>query len=116
MGRLLKDKKIIIYRKEGGQGGFDRATYKPIHPGKLWAYTRQLSAKELWSSQAQSFPEERLFAVGWRNDLYPGMLVQYRNDWYHVVRVDPFEDYKEDIKMYVKTGSKPVDGDILAYE
>ena len=30
------------------------------------------------------------------------MLVYYQNVWYEIVRVDPFEDYKEDIKLYVE--------------
>ena len=96
MGKYLKDKKIIIYRQEGSSGGFSPAKYRPIHGGKLWAYARQLSAKEFWEASRQNYQEERYFAINWRNDVKPGMLVFYQNTWYEIVRVDPFEDYKDD--------------------
>jgi len=54
MGKPLKDKKIIIYEVEEG-GGFSRPKYKPIHPGQLWAYARQLSAKEFWEAARQDY-------------------------------------------------------------
>ena len=102
MGKLLKDKKIIIYKLERGSAGHTSARYRPLHPGKLWAYARQLSAKEFWAAHAQQFQEERFFAINWRNDVKPRMLVYYQSAWYVIVRVDPFEDYKEDIKLYVE--------------
>ena len=44
--RNLKDKKIILYKKETikDSAGFSTTVYKAIHAGKLWAYVRQLSA------------------------------------------------------------------------
>ena len=51
---------------------------------------------------AQQFQEERLFAFDWRSDIAPGMVIRYRDNWFEIVCVDPLEDYKADIKLYVK--------------
>jgi len=63
---------------------------------------RQLSAKEFFAVAAQQFQEERLFVVNWRTNITPGMVIHYRDNWFEIVRVDPLEDYKADIKLYVK--------------
>ena len=49
----------------------------------------------------------------------PGMLIRYRANWFEIVRVDPLEDYKADIKLYVKEaigGMLPKEGELLPYE
>lgn len=125
MSRYLKDKKVTIYQKT--EFGYDESGYplpegvKPIHPGKLWAYARHLSAKEFWEAGIHSEvnQEERFFVVNWRDDITAEMMIQYKDSWFNIVRVDSFEDYKEDIKLYVKTavpGDIPDDTDILPYE
>ena len=78
----------------------------------------QLSAKEFFAAAAQQFQEERLFVVNWRRDIAPGMLIRYRENWFEIVRVDPLEDYKADIKLYVKEaigGMRPKEGELLSY-
>ena len=52
----LKDKKIEIYKVIHGtkdKEGFSKKQWQPIHTGTLWAYTRQLSAKEFFAAAAQ---------------------------------------------------------------
>lgn len=117
----LKDKKITVYKVVHGttDNGYAKKRWQPLHAGALWAYTRQLSAKELFAAQAQQFQEERLFVINWRRDIAPGMAVRYRDNWFEIVRVDTLEDYKADVKLYVKEamgGGRPKDDELLPYE
>lgn len=122
MGKHLKDKKINLYksvRVAKDKEGFGTRRWEPIHPGSLWAYTRQLSAREFYEAAAQQFQEERLFVVNWHRDIVPGMVVRYRDNWYEITRIDPLEDYKADVKLYVKEavgGNRPRDEELQPYE
>ena len=118
----LKDKKIIIYKDVSGKdsAGFPVYGYKPIHPGKLWAYTRQLSAKEFYASAQVQVNEERLFTVNWRSDLEvleaDKLYISYNGLWYHLTRIDTYEDYKKDIYLYATAGSTKAPGSLLPYD
>lgn len=117
----LKDKKIMIYKAVIMEDdiGQQISKYKPIHPGKLWAYTRQLSQEEAYTAAQMTTKEERLFVVNWRNDIDTTLKVRYNGDWFQIVRVDTFEDYKTDLKVFVKThpkGGVPKDSDLIPYE
>jgi len=98
----LKDKKIVIYRRINTKDseGFSTATYAPIHAGQLWAYVRQLSASEFYAARAVQQSEEMLFVVNWRRDITPDFFIGYRGVIYNITRVDTFEGYKEDLKVY----------------
>lgn len=119
---MLKDKKIVVYRHVEGsdQWGDPVEYYIPIHPGSLWAYTRQLSAQELYmAGVSDRYQETALFVVNWRNDLSPSLLVLYRGNWYNIVRIDTYEGYRADLKLFVKSalgGEIPGQGDIRPYE
>ena len=115
----LKDKKIILYRVEHSKDkeGFSTAKYKPIHAGRLWAYVRQLSASEFYAAQAVHNSEEMLFVVNWRGDLTTDCFISYRDVFYNVTRVDTFEGYKEDLKVYAaRLLSQPVAGDVVEWQ
>ena len=117
----LKDKKIIIYKKSSGVNGvgMPETTYRPIHPGKLWAYVRQKSAKEIFEAMAVQVTEDMLFVVNWRADLITdqtlSLFIQYKRLWYSVQRIDTFEGYKEDLQLYGKLERTPDAGDIKPY-
>ena len=117
-----KDKKIMIYRSENvaEPGSMPRNGYKPIHPGKLWAYVRQQSAGEYYAAKAVQVTEEMLFVVNWRADLITPdaneLYIEYKGVWYDVQRIDTFEGYKEDIQVYAKLSpSTPSEDDIYPY-
>lgn len=121
MAKKLKDKKIIIYKPESYQDSIGQyiQKWKPIHPGNLWAYVRQLSQSEFYSAGAAQVQEERFFVINWRNDVNTSMNILYKGKWYMITRVDPYEDYKGDLQIYVKeaiSGHIPNDEDILPYE
>lgn len=105
MNRNLKDKKIIIYQQinTGKPGGIPVLGYKPIHPGKLWAYVRQLSEKELYYSSGKYTQETMIFEINWRN-MRPNIIrlepcIEYRGIFYEVRRIDTFEGYKDFLKI-----------------
>lgn len=87
----LKDKRIII-----AEGSY------PIHPGKLWAYFRQLSGKEAQSAGVAGFDEEVVFTVNWRDDIDTGYYVKCGEVVYSITRIDTFEGYKRDLTLYCK--------------
>ena len=93
----LKDKKIKIYLETnvGKPGGMPIAGFKPIHPGRLWAYVRQLSQKELSFASGQYTQETTLFEINWRPDLITlEHYIEYKGIFYEIKRIDTFEGYK----------------------
>jgi head-tail adaptor len=99
----LKDKKIILYKKETIKDSmsFSTTIYKPIHAGKLWAYFRQLSGNEIFASQTVQMKEEVLFSINWLDDLKPTLnFIGYKGVIYNITRVDTFEGYKQDLRVY----------------
>jgi len=114
----LKDKKVIVYKKETikDSEGFATVQYIPIHAGRLWAYVRQLSAAEFFAAKAVQQSEEMLFILNFRADLTPHLFIEYRGIFYDITRVDTFEGYKEDLKVYAaKLATQPKAGDILEF-
>jgi len=115
----LKDKKTILYRAEHvkDSAGFATVLYKPLHSGRLWAYVRQLSAKEFMAARAVQQSEEMLFVINWRRDIDADCFIEYRGVFYNVTRVDTFEGYKEDLRVYAaKAATQPKAGDMAAWE
>ena len=115
----LKDKKIILYRAEHvkDSAGFSTAKYVPLHPGRLWAYVRQLSAKEYWAAKAVQQTEEMLFVINWRRDVDADCFIEYKGVFYNVTRVDTFEGYKEDLRVYgARVKGQPKAGEVWGWE
>ncbi len=117
-GSVLKDKKITIYKKVITEDsiGNQITKYQPIHPGKLWAYVRQLSAQEYFAAAQVQHKEEMLFTINWRPDISPAMFIEYKGVWYDIQRVDTFEGYKENLHLYASQTLRPPDPDnIIPY-
>ena len=117
-GNVLKDKKITIYKRvmTNDEWGNQIIKYQPIHPGKLWAYVRQLSATEYFAAAQVQNKEEMLFTVNWRPDITPKMYIEYKGVWYDIKRVDTFEGYKESLHLYASEMiHAPDEKEILPY-
>lgn len=113
----LKDKKITIYRSIGENvSGFVKYKYQPIHPGQVWAYARDMSTEEYNSAHIHGTTEEAVFTVNWRADIKALMRIVYKGVWYEIKRVDAFEGYKDDLRLYVTRTNTPQAGDVLAYQ
>ena len=121
MGKRLKDKKIIIYNyiEVSEPGNMPQEKWKPLHPGKLWAYVRQLSATEFFAAATTQHQESILFVVSWRDDITPDCLIEYKGKFYDITRIDTFEGYKSDLQLYadeVIGGGIPRPDEIIPYE
>ncbi len=98
----LKDKKITILQKAYTMDATgNRVTdYVPL-ASSVWAYFRQLSMKELYGTLTQ-VEEQVLFQIGYRDDVTTDCVVAFRGQKYEVVRIDVFEGYRADLKLYCK--------------
>ena len=57
----LKDKKITIYAEitdENGTG-YTEIKYRPIHPGTVWAYMRDMSAREYYAAGRVEYESDK---------------------------------------------------------
>lgn len=99
----LKDKKIdILYAyHEPDECGNNILKLKPVALS-VWAYFRQLSQKEVYTSLEMQTPEEVLFQIGYRPGITTAHVIRYKDGLYDVTRVDVFEAYKGDLTLYCK--------------
>lgn len=106
--KQLKDKKIQILGviDTSQPGDMPTESWAPIHTGELWAYVRQLSAKEYYSAMAIQSGEEMLFIINWRNDIKSTTnKIKYKDRYYDIKRIDTYEGYKQDLKIYADSGT-----------
>lgn len=99
----LKDKKIdILYADhEPDECGNNILKLKPVALS-VWAYFRQLSQKEVYTSLEMQTPEEVLFQISYRPNITTADVIRYKGVLYEVTRVDVFEGYKSDLTLYCK--------------
>ncbi len=104
---LLKDKKITLLELvvTGRDKWENPITEKrPIENGKnIWAYVRHTSGREYYAARATQTEEEKVFVINWRDDITTENLIEYKGEEYDIVRIDDFEGYKENLKLYAKT-------------
>jgi len=102
----LKDKKIsLLEHREIGRNELNQPIYGwgPKDGGEnIWAYVRQLSGREIHSARMVQVEEEVLFEINWRDDVNMTDRVLFRGEEYDIVRIDPFEFNKTDIRIYAK--------------
>lgn len=119
---FLKDKKAQIYKKiyQGqDESGFSLPEkYYPIAPSPIWCYSSQLSQSDIFIAHAYSQTETRYFVFNNYKgiDLYD--MINYRNEWYRVTRVDTQDDYNGDVFVYVENANSgwiPKDSEIEPY-
>lgn len=111
---FLKDKKIIIYQKKNAAepGDMPQEILVPIHSGKLWAYFLQMGGDVYYTAKQTGAKEDVMFQVNWRADIVPDMMVFYNGRFYQITRVDRYEGYKSDLKLYC---SAEIDSTVTNY-
>ena len=99
----LKDKKIEILALQSviNENGYPEETLEPICP-PVWAYFRHLSGKEYYAANAEQVQEEVLFQINWRAGLSTAHVIRFNGVLWDITRVDTFEGYKGDLKLYCK--------------
>jgi SPP1 family predicted phage head-tail adaptor len=100
--KRVKDKRIIIYTTSYDEDA-KVDIYYPVHPGKLWAYIRQLSGDEIYTSKQASREEDVLLVVNYRPDHKDWDIVLYNGTYCNITRVDTFEGYKGDLTIYASS-------------
>lgn len=119
MSKRLRDKKITIYKRKTIDDGslMPDVVYDPIHPGKIWAYVRQVSDEEIFKAGGDYSRKSMLFEIAWRDDVKPeGYFVEYKGTFYNVKKMDTFEGYKDTIKLIGDSFiSQPKASEILEY-
>lgn len=97
----LKDKKIEIQEVRYVTDKIGNRKKETVPIATVWVYFRQLSMKELYSVTTQ-LDEEVLLQIGYWADLTTSYMIKFRGVQYDIVRIDTFEGYKEDLKLYCK--------------
>lgn len=101
--RRLKDKKITILDVfiETDEIGNQNEVIRPIPGGEnIWAYYRQASADEFFGAASVNYKVEAIFEINWRRDINPRMKILYKGEVYEITRIDDFEGYKKDLRIY----------------
>ena len=68
------------------------------------SYPFRAEMQELYNVTTQ-LEEEVLFQIGYRADITTSHTIKFRGIEYDIVRIDPFEGYKTDLKLYCKRKS-----------
>lgn len=101
MTQYVKDKKITISKTEIILDDLlQEIETTVIYVNNIWAYYRQLSAKEYHAAGQAGYKEDVLFRINWRNDIDNTMTIEYKGRKYNITRIDDFEGYKKDLVIY----------------
>ena len=101
MKKMLKDKKINIIKQSQERDNYGELIDVLITVAEnIWAYYRHLSGREIYAAMTIDAQEEVVFEIGWRNDIDTTMKIQYRGDIYNITRIDDYEGYKNDLKVF----------------
>ena len=68
----------------------------------MWAYFRHLSGEEYFAASTTNYKEEVLFQINYRTDLTTAHVIRYNGVLYDITRIDSYEGYKADLKLYAK--------------
>lgn len=99
----IKDKKVTImyFTNEKDEDGYPIEKYIPLPGGEnIWAYYRHASAKEFYAAHTTNIKVEVIFEIAWRNDIDTYMQIKYKGKDYDITRIDDFEGYKRDLRIY----------------
>ncbi len=98
---MLKDKKINILKQsqERDVSGEPIDVFITVAEN-IWAYYRQISGSEFFAAATSNTKVEAIFVINWRNDIDTTMVIEYKGEKYGITRIDDYEGYKNDLKVY----------------
>lgn len=104
---MIKDKKISILGYVSTTNEYGEVEKEQQYLLKdIWAYVRQLSAKEAYERAQIQSEAEILFAVNFNEVLKDKSLIDYeikfRDNTYQITGIDYYEFGKRDVKIYAK--------------
>ncbi len=97
----LKDKKIDICEYQYTSDAIGNRVKTLVTVATVWAYFRQLSMKEFYGVTTQ-VQEEVLFQINYHTNITTANVIAFRGMNYEITRIDTFEGYKTDLKLYCK--------------
>ena len=101
--RHLKDKKITILCSKTVENelGEVETMDTPLPGGKnIWAYYRHASASEFYAAHTINTKVEVIFEIAWLKDIKTTMKIRYKEEDYCITRIDDYEGYKRNLKIY----------------
>lgn len=100
----LKDKKIQIYEQgwEENEIGEERQTWVKFLDYPVWAFYREMSAKEVAEYGKIDYQIDAVFQIEYMKDLRHSMAIAYDNKFYEITRIDYGVGNKDDIKVYAR--------------
>lgn len=121
---FLKDKKATFYKKvisDKPDGNFVREyeKYYPCTQAPVWVYSKQLNQSDIVMAASYGIDESRMFVTSFKPYLEIYDLILYRGEWFRITRIDPPEDYKSDMFIYVenaKAGWIPRKEDVMPFD
>lgn len=102
----LKDKKISICGQGFEDDGWGNQVpiEGPIPGGEnIWAYVRHASGQEVYAAAQVQQHVEMIFEINWRDGIDVTNYIEYRGKQYNITRIDDFEGYKENLRIYAYT-------------
>ena len=97
----LKDKKIDIQGVQYVTDKYVNHKKETVTIAMVWAYFRQLSGNEIYRATTQT-EETVMFRINYRSDISTDNIIKYKGTLYNITRVDVYEGYKNDLKLYCK--------------
>lgn len=98
-----KDKKITILYSATvtNDNGFEEQKWIPVQGAEnIWAYFRHASGSEFYAAATINSKVEVIFEINWRDNIDTYMRIRYKNQDYSITRIDNFEGYKTDLRIY----------------
>ncbi len=98
-----KDKKIRVVTKTTtfDQYGNEIESYRYL-TGEIWAYTNQLSQSQVFEASQYGHDETRIFVLNFRDDLHLYDIIEYKEKYYTITRIDTRDDYRTELFVYVQ--------------
>lgn len=117
----LKDKKAQIYKEIHTVKPGELSPIICLYPRSsnlMWCYSRQLSQDHRYERALLEESETRLFVFNYHTGIEPYNIINYKNKWYRITRVDTTDDYNGDLFVYVKDYEKdaPAESSIKKYD
>ena len=109
--RLVKDKKVRAFNTAvRAVWGFERVfkTYcHSVESSGLWAYVRHLSQGERLAARQIQSNENIKLVVSYNPKIVAGLHLEFNENTYKVVSVDPYEFNKTDLELRAEQVSPP---------
>lgn len=100
--RKIKDKKVTLWKVGEYEDDMGLTQQGIVKVGKVWAYIRDLSAKERQETILVKERQDLKVQIANKKDIDTSWKVSYKDRVYSIVAIDRFEWYDDDIVLSVE--------------